>query len=118
MITTSAAAVLVTVAFGPTPTPAARPTPHPSTAATPSPTSPGQMVANADAGLILFVIIAAVVISYVISIKINPNRKCRKCNGRGFHRGVLYSYATRGCTTCGNRGVVPRFGVKFLSGNS
>jgi DnaJ-class molecular chaperone len=113
VITTSVAVIVA--ALGPTPTPGARPTPHPSTAA--GPTSPGDMVANADAGLILFVILAAVVISYVVSIKVNPNRKCRKCKGKGFHRGTVFTYATRGCTTCGNRGVVPRFGVKFLSGN-
>lgn len=115
MIISFVPAVLVAAAVGRSPSPA-HPTPTPS--ATAGPTSPGEMVANASGGMILFVIIAAAVISYVVSIKVNPNRKCRKCNGRGFHRGVMYTYATRGCTTCKGRGVVPRLGVRFLSNNS
>jgi DnaJ-class molecular chaperone len=72
-----------------------------------------------SSGTILFILIAAAVIGYVVSIRLNPNTKCKRCKGRGFHRGAIYSYSTRACSACGGAGVRPRLGRRlFMSGKS
>jgi hypothetical protein len=93
-----------------------RPTPHPTATPTPKPTQPADVAASLSGGTILFILIAAAVIGYFISIRVNPNTKCQRCKGRGFHRGSIYSYATRSCSACGGRGIKPRLGRRvFMS---
>jgi hypothetical protein len=106
---------VVVAAASPTP----RPTPHATGTPAPKPTEPADLAANISGGTILFILIAVAVIGYVISIRLNPNTKCRRCNGRGFHRGAIFSYSTRACSSCGGRGVKPRLGRRvFMSDNS
>lgn len=107
--------VALVVVAAPTP----RPTPHPTSTPSPKPTEPADLAAGMSGGMIMFIVIAAAFVGYLISIRVNPNTKCQKCKGRGFHRGSFYSYATRGCSACGGRGIKPRLGRKiFMSGKT
>jgi hypothetical protein len=98
--------LIAAAAVGPKPTPSASPSP--------GPTTPGDLVANADAGLILFVIVALGAIGYFASLKLHPYSKCPRCKGKGIHRGGVYSFATRACSKCKGRGIQPRLGRRLF----
>jgi hypothetical protein len=94
-----------------------RPTPHPTATPAPKPAHAADVAAGFSGGTVLIILIGIAVIGYLISIATNPNTKCRRCNGRGFHRGAFYSYATRSCSACGGRGIKPRLGRRVLLSN-
>lgn len=91
-----------------------RPTPRP-TPASPTPTTPVSPVANTSTTMVLLIVIVAVVGGYILSLRLHPNVKCARCDGKGFHRGAIYSYATRACSKCGGRGIKPRLGLRVFS---
>lgn len=64
-------------------------------------------------GLLLVLLMAAFAL-YVVSLSLHPNAKCNRCKGAGRHRGALFSYAQRPCSSCKGRGVHPRIGRKIL----
>ena len=64
-------------------------------------------------GMLLLLVAAAFAV-YVISLSLHPNAKCGRCNGAGRHKGSIFSYATRPCTSCKGRGTHPRLGRKLL----
>lgn len=101
------------------------PNPHPSNAAVAS-SATGQAVetntssTSADVasaigptGLLLLVALAAFAL-YLVSLSLHPNAKCNRCNGAGRHKGYVFSYAQRPCSSCKGRGVHPRIGRKVL----
>ena len=51
---------------------------------------------------------------YVVSLSLHPNAKCNRCKGAGRHKGSVFSYAQRPCSSCKGRGVHPRWGRKVL----
>ncbi|GAB2655244.1 hypothetical protein [Kribbella swartbergensis] len=64
-------------------------------------------------GMLLVLGLAAFAL-YVVSLSLHPNAKCYRCKGAGRHRGSLFSYATRPCTSCKGRGTHPRLGRRVL----
>ena len=55
-----------------------------------------------------------VVFGYLVSLRLHPWRACRGCRGRGHHRGAVFKYATRQCTSCGGNGRRARLGLRVL----
>ncbi len=106
MIAATLVALTAAAAVGPTPSPSASPSARPTT--------PGDIVANADGGLILFVILALAGAGYYASLKLHPYSKCPKCKGKAIHRGGVYTFATRACTRCKGRGIQPRLGRRLF----
>jgi len=64
-------------------------------------------------GMLLLVLMAAFA-AYVVSLSLHPNAKCNRCKGAGRHRGSIFSYAQRPCSSCKGRGVHPRLGRRVL----
>ena len=97
----------------------AGPNPQPSNAAvaghdTATNTSPVDVVnGTGTAGLVVALVTTALVI-YIASLMLHPNAKCGRCKGAGRHKGALFSYATRLCTSCKGRGTHPRIGRRLL----
>jgi hypothetical protein len=97
----------------------AGPNPQPSNAAvaghdTATGTSPvGVVNGTGTAGLVVALVTTALVI-YIASLMLHPNAKCGRCKGAGRHKGALFSYATRLCTSCKGRGTHPRIGRRLL----
>jgi hypothetical protein len=101
------------------------PNPHPTHAAaagsaagqaaeTSTSNTPADIVsAIGPTGMLLLIAIAAFAI-YVVSLSLHPNAKCNRCNGAGRHKGMIFSYAQRPCSSCKGRGVHPRLGRKVL----
>jgi hypothetical protein len=97
----------------------AAPNPHPNDA-----TAAGQaadthsttadiVAALGPTGMLVVLAMAAFAL-YVVSLSLHPNAKCNRCKGAGRHRGALFSYAQRPCSSCKGRGVHPRLGRKVL----
>lgn len=63
---------------------------------------------------VLLLLAAAAFAIYVVSLSLHPNAKCGRCNGAGRHKGTLFSYATRPCTSCKGRGTHVRLGRRLL----
>ena len=64
-------------------------------------------------GMLIVLAVAAFAV-YVVSLSLHPNAKCNRCKGAGRHRGSVFTYAQRPCTSCKGRGVHPRLGRKVL----
>lgn len=64
----------------------------------------------------LFAIVAAVAVSYVISLAIYPRARCRRCNGRGRFSDPIWTMAAahRPCPHCNGRGWLMRTGRRAL----
>jgi DnaJ-class molecular chaperone len=62
----------------------------------------------------LLVLLMAAFALYVVSLSLHPNAKCNRCKGAGRHRGAVFSYAQRPCSSCKGRGVHPRIGRRIL----
>jgi DnaJ-class molecular chaperone len=57
-----------------------------------------------------------VVIGYLLSLRLHPWHKCRRCRGRGHHTGAVFKYSRRACTSCGGNGRRARLGVRVFHG--
>jgi hypothetical protein len=51
---------------------------------------------------------------YAWSLRVHPWRTCRRCKGRG-RRDRVFRYARGGCARCGDRGRLPRLGIRVLT---
>lgn len=114
-------AVQIAVALSST----AAPNPHPTNAAaagqaagqaaetTTSSTSADIGSTLGPTGMLLLLAIAVFAV-YVISLSLHPNAKCGRCNGAGRHKGTIFTYAQRACSSCKGRGTHPRLGRKLL----
>jgi len=107
----------VTLSFtaGPNPQPSnAAVAGHDTAAGTGTGTSPVDVVnGTGTAGLVVALVTTGLVI-YIASLMLHPNAKCGRCKGAGRHKGALFSYATRLCTSCKGRGTHPRIGRRLL----
>jgi hypothetical protein len=107
----------VTLSFtaGPNPQPSnAAVAGHATNTATGTSTSPVDVVNGiSTAGLVVALVTTGLVI-YIASLMLHPNAKCGRCKGAGRHKGALFSYATRLCTSCKGRGTHPRIGRRLL----
>ncbi|WP_433018710.1 hypothetical protein [Kribbella sp. CA-294648] len=113
--------VQIAVAF----TSTGAPNPHPTNAAAAgnaagqavetntSSTSADVASALGPTGMLLVLVFAAFA-AYVLSLRLHPNAKCNRCKGAGRHKGSIFSYAQRPCSSCKGRGVHPRLGRKVL----
>jgi DnaJ-class molecular chaperone len=63
----------------------------------------------------LFVLGVAVLVTYVVSLTLNPWVKCSKCHGKPKKQGSLFSYAHHTCDKCGGSGQQVRFGRRFFT---
>jgi DnaJ-class molecular chaperone len=64
----------------------------------------------------LIVLVIIVVVGYLVSLRLHPWHPCRRCRGRGNHRGAVFKYAGRNCTSCGGNGRRARLGVRVFHG--
>lgn len=63
---------------------------------------------------VLFLILAAAVIAYLVSCALHPYIACETCEGKGKHVGALFPKASRPCHKCSGTGQKQRLGVRFL----
>jgi hypothetical protein len=63
----------------------------------------------------LFVLGVAVLVTYVVSLTLNPWVKCSKCHGKPKKQGSLFSYAHHICDKCGGSGQQVRFGRRYFN---
>ena len=63
-------------------------------------------------------IIAIIAVSYVVSTRIHPLRKCPTCNMTGRHFGSFYKGSYRRCRTCAGTGRRDRIGTKVFWGGT
>jgi hypothetical protein len=64
----------------------------------------------------LLLIGAVLLLGYLISLRLHPNRKCRACKGVGRHAGSVFRYSTRQCVRCGGNGRRARLGIHVFHG--
>jgi DnaJ-class molecular chaperone len=64
----------------------------------------------------LIVLGIIVVVGYLVSLRLHPLHACRRCGGRGHHRGAVFKYSRRACTSCGGNGRRARLGVRMFHG--
>ena len=68
--------------------------------------------------MIMVLIIAIIAVSYVVSTRIHPLRKCPTCNMTGRHFGSVYKGGYRRYRTCAGTGRRDRFGTKVFWGGT
>ena len=68
--------------------------------------------------MVAVLIIAIVAVSYIVSTRIHPLRKCPTCNMTGRHFGSVYKGTYRRCRKCGGSGRQDRLGVKLFYGGT
>jgi hypothetical protein len=68
--------------------------------------------------MIMVLIIAIVAVSYVVSTRIHPLRKCPTCNMSGRHFGGVYKGSYRRCRRCAGRGQLDRAGTRVFWGGT
>jgi len=77
-------------------------------------TTPTDAIAGAGPTGMLVLFGMALLLVYVASLILHPNAACGRCKGAGRHRGSVFSYATRPCSSCNGRGTHPRLGRKIF----
>jgi hypothetical protein len=68
--------------------------------------------------MLAVLIIAILAVSYVVSTRIHPLRKCPTCNMSGRHFGAIYKGTYRRCRRCSGRGQLDRVGTKVFWGGT
>ena len=68
--------------------------------------------------MVLVLIIAIIAVSYIVSTRIHPLRKCPTCNMTGRHFGGVYKGGYRRCRTCDGTGRRDRFGTRVFWGGT
>jgi hypothetical protein len=68
--------------------------------------------------MVALVIVVIVGLSYVVSTRIHPLKKCPTCNMTGRHYGSFYKGSFRPCRTCGGSGRRDRVGTKAMWGGT
>ena len=68
--------------------------------------------------MVVILVIAIVAVSYVVSTRIHPLRKCPTCNMTGRHFGSFYQGSYRRCRTCDGSGRRDRIGTKVFWGGT
>ncbi len=68
--------------------------------------------------MVAVLIIAILAVSYVVSTRIHPLRKCPTCNMSGRRFGAIYKGTYRRCRRCSGRGQLDRAGTKVFWGGT
>jgi DnaJ-class molecular chaperone len=68
--------------------------------------------------MVALVIIVIVGLSYIVSTRIHPLRKCPTCNMSGRHFGGAYKGSYRPCRTCAGSGRRDRVGTRVFWGGT
>lgn len=72
----------------------------------------GQAAAEGSSGWLMIVILLGVLIlGYVVSVILHPNKLCPSCKGSPRSYGSIYTKSFRLCSRCGGSGRVRRFGA-------
>ena len=61
----------------------------------------------------VIVLLVLFAVSYLISLRVHPFRKCPACGGTGRDVGSLFTYSHRRCRRCGGTGRQNRQGVQW-----
>jgi hypothetical protein len=68
--------------------------------------------------MVVVLVIAIVAVSYIVSTRIHPLRKCPTCNMSGRHAGSMYTGSFRRCRRCGGSGRRDRIGTRVFWGGT
>jgi len=68
--------------------------------------------------MVAVLIIAIIAVSYVVSTRIHPLRKCPTCKMSGRHFGSVYKGSYRRCRRCSGRGQKDRVGTRVFWGGT
>lgn len=68
--------------------------------------------------MVAVLVIAIVAVSYIVSTRIHPLRKCPTCNMSGRHVGSIYPGSFRRCRRCGGSGRRDRIGTTVFWGGT
>jgi hypothetical protein len=50
---------------------------------------------------------------HLVSVRLHPYRRCRRCQGLGKHFGRVFGFAHRPCRWCSGLGRKPRLGARL-----
>ena len=68
--------------------------------------------------MVVVLVIAIIAVSYIVSTRIHPLRRCHTCNMTGRHLGSVYKGSFRRCRTCSGSGRRDRVGTKVFWGGT
>ena len=68
--------------------------------------------------MVVVLIVVLVGLSYVVSTRIHPLRKCPTCNMSGRHFGSFYKVSYRRCRRCDGSGRRDRVGTQVFWGGT
>jgi hypothetical protein len=68
--------------------------------------------------MLAVIVIAIVAVSYIVSTRIHPLKKCPTCNMSGRHLGGVYTGSFRRCRRCGGSGRRDRIGTRVFWGGT
>ena len=68
--------------------------------------------------MLALLVIVIVGVSYIVSTRLNPLRKCPCCNMSGRHSGVVYKGGYRRCRRCAGSGRRDRIGTRVFWGGT
>ena len=68
--------------------------------------------------MVAVLVIAIVAVSYIVSTRVHPLRKCPTCNMSGRHVGSTYTGSFRRCRRCGGSGRRDRIGTRVFWGGT
>ncbi len=68
--------------------------------------------------MVALYIVAIIGVSYIVSTRIHPLRKCPVCNMTGRHFGAIYPGSYRRCRRCDGTGRRDRIGTKVFWGGT
>ena len=68
--------------------------------------------------MVVVFIVAIVAVSYMVSTRIHPLRKCPTCNMTGRHLGGVYKSSFRRCRRCAGSGRRDRIGTRIFWGGT
>lgn len=66
--------------------------------------------------LLIVIVLAAAfaAVTYLISLRVHPWRRCLRCKGAGRTRARVWRGAFGSCPRCGGKGRKPRLGIRVL----
>jgi hypothetical protein len=68
--------------------------------------------------MVAVIVIAIIAVSYIVSTRIHPLRKCPRCNMSGRHFGGIYTGSYRRCRRCDGSGRRDRVGTRVFWGGT
>jgi hypothetical protein len=68
--------------------------------------------------MVAIVVVVIVGVSYIVSTRIHPLRKCPTCNMSGRHFGGIYKGGYRACRRCKGSGRRDRVGTQVFWGGT